>query len=132
MHLKCLATKRRVDVLLGILMLFVSFQGILGGSTRPTRSFTRCETVTGMDTLKMMQTATISMPHTVTIAMVQPLAQVMKSTLQTTQDTIITLTFIVAAVRIYTSPYSYCYCNMWTGSKNFCPDELEVFYEVLA
>ena len=100
MHLKCLGTKRRVDVLLGILMLFVSFQGILGGSTRPTRSFTRCETITGMDTLKMMRTPTITMPHTVAIAMVQPLAQVMKSTLQTTQDTIITLTFIVAAVRI--------------------------------
>lgn len=40
------------------------------------------------------------MPHTVTITMVQPLAEDMKSTLQTTQDTIITLTFIVAAIRI--------------------------------
>ena len=100
MRLKCLGTKRRVDVLLGILILFVSFQGLLGISIRPTRSFTRCETITGMDTLKMMRTATISMPHTVTIAMVQSLAEVMKSTLQTTQDTIITLSFIVAAIRI--------------------------------
>ena len=100
MHLKCLGTKRHVDVLLGILMLFVSFQGLLGGSTRPTRSFTRCETITGMDTLKMMRTPTITMPHTVTIAMVQPLAEVMKSTLQTTQDTILTLAFLVAAIRI--------------------------------
>lgn len=100
MHLKCLGTKRHVDVLLGILMLFVSSQGLLGISIRPTRSFTRCETITGMDTLKMMRTATISMPHTVTITMVQPLAEDMKSTLQTTQDTIITLTFIVAAIRI--------------------------------
>ncbi|KAM7439996.1 hypothetical protein ABFA07_010748 [Porites harrisoni] len=32
----------------------------------------------------------------------------------------------------YASPYSYCYCSMWTGSNTFCPDELEVFYEVLA
>ena len=54
MRLKCLGTKRRVDVLLGILILFVSFQGLLGISTRPTRSFTRFETITGMDTLKMM------------------------------------------------------------------------------
>ena len=100
MHLKCLGTKRRVDVLLGILILFVSFQGILGGSTRPTLSFTRCETVTGMDTLKMMRTPTITMPHTVTMAMVQPLAEVMKSTLQTTQDTIINPTFLVAPIRI--------------------------------
>ena len=99
-HLKCLGTKRRVDVLLGILILFVSFQGILGGSTRPTLSFTRCETVTGMDTLKMMRTPTITMPHTVTMAMGQPLAEVMKSILQTTQDTILTLAFIVAAIRI--------------------------------
>ena len=99
-HLKFLSTKRRVNVLLGILILFVSFQGLLGGSIRPTRSFTRCETITGMDTLKMMRTPTISLPHTVTIAMVQPLAEDMKSTLQTTQDTIITLTFIVAAIRI--------------------------------
>ena len=100
MHLKCLGTKRHVDVLLGILMLFVSVQGLLGGSTRPTRSFTRCETITGMDTLKMMRTPTITMPHTVTITMVQPLAEVMKSTLQTTQDTILTLAFLVAAIRI--------------------------------
>ena len=40
------------------------------------------------------------MPHTTTITMVQPLVEDMKSTLQTTQDTIITLTFIVAAIRI--------------------------------
>ena len=40
------------------------------------------------------------MPHTVTITLVQPLVEEMKSTLQTTQDTIITLTFIVAAIRI--------------------------------
>ena len=30
----------------------------------------------------------------------------------------------------YTSPY--CDCNIWTGSSSFRPDELEVFYEVLA
>ena len=53
-----------------------------------------------MDTLKMMRTPTISMPHTVTIVMVQPLAEDMQSTLQTTQDTILALAFIVAAVRI--------------------------------
>ena len=100
---RTLGTKRRVDVLLRILMLFVSFQGLLGGSTRPTRSFTRCETITGMDTLKMMRTPTISMPHIITITMVQPLAEVMKSTLQTTQDTIITLAFLVAAIRIQVS-----------------------------
>ena len=40
------------------------------------------------------------MLHTVTMAMVQPLVEVMKSTLQITQDTIITLGFIVAAIRI--------------------------------
>ena len=40
------------------------------------------------------------MPHTVAITMVQSLAEVMKSTLQTTQDTILTLAFIVAAIRI--------------------------------
>lgn len=40
------------------------------------------------------------MPHTVIIAMVQPLADGMKSTSQTTQDTIITLTLVVAAIRI--------------------------------
>ena len=38
------------------------------------------------------------MPHTTTMAMVQPLAQGMISTLQIMQDTILTLTFI--AVRI--------------------------------
>ena len=30
----------------------------------------------------------------------------------------------------YRSPY--CDCHMWTGSNTFCPDELEVYYEVLA
>ena len=40
------------------------------------------------------------MPHTVTITIFQPLVQDMKSTLQTTQDTILTLAFIVAAIRI--------------------------------
>ena len=40
------------------------------------------------------------MPHTVTITMVQSLAEDMKSTLETTQDTIITLAFIVAAIHI--------------------------------
>lgn len=40
------------------------------------------------------------MPHTATLAMVQPLAGAMISTLQTTQDTTITLTFIAAAIRI--------------------------------
>ena len=40
------------------------------------------------------------MLHTVTITMVQPLVEVTKSTLQITQDTIITLTLIVAALRI--------------------------------
>ena len=39
-------------------------------------------------------------PHTATITMVQPLVEGMISTLQTTQDTIITLTFIVTAIRI--------------------------------
>ena len=53
-----------------------------------------------MDTLKMMRTTTISMPHTVAMTMVQPLEEDMKSTLQTTQDTIIILTLIVAAIRI--------------------------------
>ena len=30
--------------------------------------------------------------------------------------------------------YRYPYCNnaIWTGSSSFCPDELEVYYEVLA
>ena len=40
------------------------------------------------------------MPHTATMAMVQPLVEGMISTLQTTQDTIITLTLFVAAIRI--------------------------------
>ena len=48
----------------------------------------------------MMRTTTISMPHTVAMTMVQPLEEDMKSTLQTTQDTIIILTLIVAAIRI--------------------------------
>lgn len=118
MHLKCLSTKRRVNVLLGILILFVSFQGLLGISIRPTRSFTRCETITGMDTLKMMRTPTISMPHTVTITMVQPLAEDMKSTLQTTQDTIITLTFIVAAIRIQVLiPIVTVICGLEAGTS---------------
>ena len=118
MRLKCLGTKRRVDVLLGILILFVSFQGLLGISIRPTRSFTRCETITGMDTLKMMRTGTISMPHTVTIAMVQPLAEDMKSTLQTTQDTIITLPFIVAAIRIQVLiPIVTVICGLEAGTS---------------
>ena len=30
----------------------------------------------------------------------------------------------------YTSPY--CDNNIWTGGSSFCPDELEVYYEVLA
>ena len=40
------------------------------------------------------------MPHTVTITIFQPLVEGMISTLQTTQDTIITLSLIVAAIRI--------------------------------
>ena len=40
------------------------------------------------------------MPHTATMIAFQPLAGAMISTLRTTQDTIITLTFIVAAIRI--------------------------------
>ena len=40
------------------------------------------------------------MPLTVTITIFQPLVQGMLSTLQTTQDTILTLAFIVAAIRI--------------------------------
>lgn len=28
----------------------------------------------------------------------------------------------------YTSPY--CDCSMWTGNNNFCPHDLEVYYEV--
>lgn len=39
-------------------------------------------------------------PHTAAMTMVQPLVEGMISTLQTTQDTIITLTFIVTAIRI--------------------------------
>ena len=40
------------------------------------------------------------MPHTATITMVQRLAEGMISTLQIMQDTIITLTLVVAAIRI--------------------------------
>ena len=40
------------------------------------------------------------MPHTVAITMVQPLVEGMISTLQTTQDPIITLTLVVTAIRI--------------------------------
>ena len=40
------------------------------------------------------------MPHTATITMVQPLAEGMISTLQIMQDTIITLTLNVGAIRI--------------------------------
>ena len=40
------------------------------------------------------------MPHTATLAIFQPLVEGMISTLQTTQDTIIILTFVVAATRI--------------------------------
>ena len=39
-------------------------------------------------------------PHTAAMTMVQPLVEGMISTLQTTQDTIISLTFIVTAIRI--------------------------------
>ena len=45
-------TKRPVDILRRIEILFVSFQGLLGRSTRPKPSFTRFETITVMDTLK--------------------------------------------------------------------------------
>ena len=45
-----------------------------------------------------MTSATISMPHTATMAMVQPLEGVMISTLQIMQDTILNLTLI--AIRI--------------------------------
>ena len=51
-----------------------------------------------MVTLKMTSTPTISMPHTATITMVQPLEEVMISRLQIMQDTILTLTLI--AIRI--------------------------------
>ena len=58
------------------------------------------------------------MPHTVTIARVQPLAEVMKSTLQTTQDTIITLTFIVAAIRIQVLiPIVTVVCGLEAGTS---------------
>lgn len=30
----------------------------------------------------------------------------------------------------YTSPY--CNSNLWTGNNNFCPSEVEVYYEALA
>ena len=40
------------------------------------------------------------MPLTVTITIFQSLAEGMISTLQTTQDTVLTLAFIVAAIRI--------------------------------
>ena len=40
------------------------------------------------------------MPHTVTITIFQPLVEGMISTLQTTQDTVLTLAFIVVAIRI--------------------------------
>ena len=81
-------------------MLFVSIQITMDTSTRPTPSFTRCEIIMGMDTLKRTWTGTIGMPHTATITMVQRLAEGMISTLQIMQDTIITPTLVVAAIRI--------------------------------
>ena len=53
-----------------------------------------------MVTLKMTSTPTISMPHTTTMAMVQPLEGVMISTLQIMQDTIITLTVIAIRIQV--------------------------------
>ena len=47
-------SKRLVDFFLRMCMLFVSIQIPVDTSTRPTPSFTRCETITGMDTLKKM------------------------------------------------------------------------------
>lgn len=58
------------------------------------------------------------MLHTVTITMVQPLVEVMKSTLQITQDTIITLTFIVAAIRIQVPiPIVPVICGLEAGTS---------------
>ena len=48
------APKRPVVFLLKMFMLFVSIQITVDTSTRPTPSFTHCETITGMDTLKKM------------------------------------------------------------------------------
>ena len=79
--------------------IYVSLQGLQEGhtNTRPTPLYTHWKTIADMVTLKMTWAAT-SMPHTTTMAMVQPLAEGMISTLQIMQDTILTLTFI--AVRI--------------------------------
>ena len=71
-----------------------------------------------MDTLKMMRTPTISMPHTVAMTVFQPLVQGMISTLQTTQDTIITLSFIVAALRIQVLiPIVTVICGLEAGTS---------------
>ena len=79
--------------------IYVSLQGLHGHTnTRPTPSYTRWKTITDMVTLKMTSTPTISMPHTTAMTMVQPLEEVLISTLQIMQDTILTLTLI--AIRI--------------------------------
>ena len=54
-----------------------------------------------MVTLKMTSTPTISMPHTTTMAMVQPLEGVMISTLQIMQDTILTHTVIANHIQVH-------------------------------
>lgn len=80
--------------------LYVSLQGLHGHTNpRPTPSYTRWKTITDMVTLKMTWAA-ISMPHTATTTMVQPLAQVMISTLQIMHDTIITLVFIALRILV--------------------------------
>ena len=127
MHLKCLGTRRRVDVLLGILMLFVSFQGLLGGSTRPTRSFTRCETITGMDDVNGNSYYATYSDHNY-----GPIFGGGHEIYIADNAGYNYNSAFYCGCHTYTSPYSYCSCNMWTGSNNFCPDELEVFYEVLA
>ena len=48
------ASKRLVNFFLRMCMLFVSIQITVDTSTRPTPSFTRCEIIMGMDTLKRM------------------------------------------------------------------------------
>ena len=81
-----------------LIAIYVSLQGLDHTNTRPTPLYTRWKTTTDMVTLKMTWAPIRSMPHVTSMAMAQPLEEVMISTLQIMQIPIITLTVI--AIRI--------------------------------
>ena len=102
---------------------YVSLQGLQEGhtNTRPTPLYTHWKTIADMVTLKMTWAAT-SMPHTTTMAMVQPLEEVLIDNARYNSN---------SYFNCHSYPRPYCDNNIWTGGMYFSPEEVEVYYEML-